>query len=177
MSNLEKYTVFRSLNDGQVYAVRNIAPMMKCILLFLAIAFTLTVSAQVNSSQPEESPVAEDTIEETTSIQTSHVRYKLYPTQNMWTFIKLDTRTGAMWQVHYDVIGDAHAELSLASVFSFIPDGVGIFEMIDNGVNGRFILHPTDNMYNFILLDQIDGRMWQIQWSMEEKKRGIVYTY
>ena len=31
------------------------------------------------------------------------VRYKLFPTQNMWTFIKLDTRNGKLWQVQFDV--------------------------------------------------------------------------
>ena len=29
--------------------------------------------------------------------------YKLYPTDNMWTFIELETTTGRMWQVHYSV--------------------------------------------------------------------------
>lgn len=33
-------------------------------------------------------------------------RFKLFPTQNMWTFIKLDTQTGQMWQVQYSVKGD-----------------------------------------------------------------------
>ena len=26
-------------------------------------------------------------------------RYKLYPTQNKWTFLELDTQTGRIWQV------------------------------------------------------------------------------
>lgn len=32
--------------------------------------------------------------------------YKLFPTQNMWTFIKLNTRNGRMWQVQFDIEGD-----------------------------------------------------------------------
>lgn len=40
--------------------------------------------------------------------------------------------------------------------------------------NGRFTLYPTNNIYNFILLDQIDGRMWQVQWSLKEKNRGLI---
>ena len=28
-------------------------------------------------------------------------RYELYSTQNIWTFLKLDTRTGRIWQVQY----------------------------------------------------------------------------
>jgi hypothetical protein len=30
--------------------------------------------------------------------------------------------------------------------------------------NGRFMLYPTQDDI-FILLDQQDGRMWQVQWS------------
>lgn len=29
--------------------------------------------------------------------------YQLFPTQNVWTFIKLDTRNGKMWQVQFSV--------------------------------------------------------------------------
>ena len=44
----------------------------------------------------------------------------------------------------------------------------------DAAENGRFTLYPTKNMFNFILLDQIDGNMWQVQWSMEDDKRGMI---
>ena len=44
----------------------------------------------------------------------------------------------------------------------------------DDMVNGRFELYPTQNSWNFILLDQIDGRTWQVQWSFDKDKRGIV---
>ena len=29
--------------------------------------------------------------------------YELYPTKNYWTFIKLDTRNGKMWQVQFSI--------------------------------------------------------------------------
>lgn len=32
--------------------------------------------------------------------------YKLYPTTNMWTFLKLNTATGQIWQVQYSINGD-----------------------------------------------------------------------
>lgn len=38
---------------------------------------------------------------------------------------------------------------------------------------GRFFLYPTENTYNFILLDQIDGRVWQVQWNIDEQDRGV----
>ena len=35
-----------------------------------------------------------------TAVQ-ENVVYKIFPTTNMWNFIKLDTRNGKMWQVQY----------------------------------------------------------------------------
>ena len=39
---------------------------------------------------------------------------------------------------------------------------------------GRFELYPTQNMYNFILLDKVKGGTWQVQWSAKEKERGVM---
>ena len=92
--------------------------------------------------------------------------YQLFPTQNYWTFIKLDTRNGKMWQVHFSVKDDNNTgELVLNSL-----------PLVDkeDEVNGRFTLYPTENMYNFLLLDQIGGAVVQVQWSLETSKRGIV---
>lgn len=41
----------------------------------------------------------------------SEENYKLYPTDNMWTFLKLDTRTGKIWQVQYSVNSDSYGEV------------------------------------------------------------------
>ena len=43
--------------------------------------------------------------------------------------------------------------------------------------NGRFTLYPTQNIWTFILLDQIDGRILQVQWSIEQDKRFILRIY
>ena len=43
--------------------------------------------------------------------------------------------------------------------------------------NGRFFLYPTTNSYNFILLDQIDGKTWQVQWSIEKEDRMVIRIY
>lgn len=91
--------------------------------------------------------------------------YQLFPTQNIWTFIKLDTRNGKMWQVHFSVSGENKGELVLNSL-PLISEA--------NETKGRFTLYPTENMYNFLLLDQIDGTVVQVQWSFDVKKRGIV---
>lgn len=38
----------------------------------------------------------------------------------------------------------------------------------------RFKLFPTQNIYNFILLDKIDGKTWQVQWSFDEANRAVL---
>ena len=93
------------------------------------------------------------------------VPYRLFPTQNIWTFIKLDTRTGQMWQVQFSMKTESRfiTNLNMQSLVSK-----------DNEVNDRFTLYPTHNMYTFILLDQLLGNTWQVQWSTEPENRGII---
>jgi hypothetical protein len=93
------------------------------------------------------------------------VVYRLFATQNMWTFIKLNTRNGKLWQVQWstDAIKRFETNLSLTPLVD-----------IDKEVNERFTLYPTQNIYTFILLDQLDGRMWQAQWSTETNNRFII---
>lgn len=38
-------------------------------------------------------------------------------------------------------------------------------------------LHATTNYYNFVLLDQIDGRTWQVQWSTDSNKMMVLRIY
>lgn len=90
--------------------------------------------------------------------------FKLYPTDNMWTFIKLDTRNGKMWQVQFSIKGAEYRfETSLNTA-----------ALATDSINGRFELYPTQNMYNFILLDKKEGTTWQVQWSTESENRGIM---
>lgn len=82
-----------------------------------------------------------------------NVRYKMFPTENIWTFLKLDTRNGMIWQVQYSINDNYRGEIELNE--KTLVNG-------EKAENGRFTLYPTKNMYNFILLDQIDGKMWQV---------------
>ena len=93
--------------------------------------------------------------------------YQLYPTQNMWNFIKLNTQTGEMWQVQYSINDDDNR-------VSMTINDMALIGASDKKVNGRFTLYPTDNMYTFLLLDTIDGRVWQVQWSTKASNRGII---
>ena len=131
--------------------------IMKRVLIFaIAILFSFAAFAQSDvpyapqsASEPQDGAV-----------------YKLFPTSNMWTFLKLDTRNGRIWQVQFSVKGSEYRyEIPLS--YSYLVE-------VGKEKNGRFTLYPTSNMYNFILLDQIDGRMWQAQWSEDSKNRGIM---
>lgn len=90
--------------------------------------------------------------------------YKLYPTQNMWNFLKLDTRSGKINIVQFSVEADNKR-------FEYILSDVSRAE---NEIPGRFILQPTQNIYNFIMLDQLTGQTYQVQWSFDEDKRFVV---
>lgn len=95
------------------------------------------------------------------------VRYKLFQTQNIWTFIKLDTQTGQMWQIQYSVEGEEKRFEYELNRQILVVEGI-------EQINGRFELYPTKNIYNFVLLDQISGQCWQVQWSFDEDKRMVL---
>lgn len=90
--------------------------------------------------------------------------YKLYPTRNMWNFLKLDTRNGKISIVQFSVEdNEKQFEYELSNK-----------ALCENNAPGRFMLQPTENIYNFIMLDQVSGKTYQVQWSFEEDKRFIL---
>lgn len=96
--------------------------------------------------------------------------YQLFPTDNYWTFIKLDTRNGKMWQVHFTISDDGfQGEVILNSSSLLMSD--------EDEVTGRFNLYRTSNMYNFILLDQVNGKTYQVQWNSSKEKRFVSRIY
>ena len=99
-------------------------------------------------------------------VQNNNSVYELYSTQNMYNFLKLITSDGRITQVQYAINNDAaRFECSLNSV-----------PLVDSSQaqNGRFKLYPTQNIYTFLLLDTINGKTWQVQWSIDEANRGII---
>lgn len=126
---------------------------MKRIAISLII-FLVTITSFAQNQKNQNKDISHDN---------SNV-YELFSTQNIWTFIKLNTRNGQMWQVQWDT-----AENQLETPISLTPR-----VLTEEEKNGRFFLYPTQNIYNFILMDQIDGRTWQVQWSTEFKKRMVI---
>jgi hypothetical protein len=95
----------------------------------------------------------------------SNAVFNLYPTENYFTFIKLDTRNGKMWQVQYNT--DSEKRFT-----STLNDIELVFKSEES--NQRFMLIPTINMFTFLLMDQIDGQTWQVQWNSDPLKRMVV---
>ena len=88
--------------------------------------------------------------------------FVLYPTTNVYTFLKLDTRNGKIWQVQYS-IDENEFEVVLNNI-----------ELVTNGKPGQFALYPTTNNWTFILLDTINGDTYHVQWSQDADKRFVI---
>lgn len=91
-------------------------------------------------------------------------RYKLYQTENIYTFLQLDTKTGQIKQVQWSLDSDKEGSVTINGDDLSYGFGYG---------SGSFELYPTKNMYQFILLDKTDGRKWHVQWGMDYDKRWI----
>ena len=129
--------------------------MKKMIISLVVVMATTTAFAQ-NQTTPM-SIVSPD----------SAIVYRLFSTQNKWTYIKLNTRNGQMWQVQWYTESKSRFTSTLSDI-SLVNK--------DEEKNGRFFLYPTTNIYNFILLDKVDGRTWQVQWGKEED-RAVIRIY
>jgi len=126
--------------------------MKRLILPIIVCLFSIATFAQSASDVPIQ------------NISTDSVVYRLFSTKNTYTFIKLNTRNGQMWQVQWGTESKYRFETTLSDI-SRVNEG--------EEKNGRFFLYPTPNIYNFILLDQINGRTWQVQWGKEGERMVI----
>jgi hypothetical protein len=70
-----------------------------------------------------------------------------------------------MWQVQFSMKSEGRFE-----TFLNLEPLVGK----DKEANDRFTLYPTQNIYTFILLDQFEGKSWQVQWSTDPDNRGVI---
>ncbi len=135
-----------------------------------------TNSTTTNSNSPSkvEKMSKKDTIlfeyMDTYVSQLRDPQYEIYPTTNTWNFLKLNTRTGQITIVQFSVESDSNRmEYSL--------NDNSLLRYNDEEICGRFKLIPTKNHWNFLLLDQIDGRVWQVQWSFEKANRFVTRIY
>lgn len=87
-------------------------------------------------------------------------RFKIYKTENIYTLLKLDTRTGTVWQVQYRM-NDVESVVVAINWLGVVFDS--------DGWDGRFELYPTKNMHTFIMLDTGTGDTYQVQWSTSQQ--------
>lgn len=134
---------------------------MKRILFILA----LVMSAVAMMAQSVDFPATEYT-------QDPKANFRLYKTKNIYNFIKLDTRTGQMETVQWGL------DSQNVSKKTYTLSAEKLVYSVEDEIPGRFTLYATTNFYNFVLLDQIDGRIWQVQWYPNDPdKRWIQRIY
>lgn len=146
--------------------------MKKLLFILLAIIISgqeFTFAQEIEADSLQTTLSEKEILTLVASNTRSEENYKLYSTENMWNFIKLDTRTGRLWQVQYSTQGYEYRFQSVLSDLDLSYD--------ENTKPNRFELYPTKNTYNFILLDKVDGRVWQVQWSFEEEERMVLRIY
>jgi hypothetical protein len=116
---------------------------MRRLILFALCLFSVAALAQNDTFFPEPT-------------QRTDGNYRIFRTKNIHMMLKLDTRTGQIWETQWSLDDGGRFTQSLNSIV-LVPVGAALRP-------GRFTLVPTENIYTFILLDQEDGRAWQAQW-------------
>lgn len=107
-------------------------------------------------------------------------KYKVYPTENKEVSLKLDSATGEVWQVEIGVeTGEEIASKidfisnKTDSTFEKVSDFSDVMKNFRVAQNGRFELFPTNNIYEFLMVDTILGTTYQVQWHNQQEKRLI----
>ena len=135
--------------------------MKRILIILVSLVFSIGTFSQNYSS--------ESNTKSTVASPDDNVNFRLFKTNNRWTFLKLDTRNGVITHVQYSTE-------NRSEMIEYSLNSLPLVEEVD-AKPGRFFLYPTENTYNFILLDQIDGRVWQVQWSIDADSRGIWRIY
>ena len=140
---------------------------MKKLFILLAASFAMLNVMAEDSIQVAAMQSAAQSLEGVVAAlpKKADVNFKLYPTQNMYIFLLLDTRNGRIWLEQW---GTKHKD-RVEAILSLSKQTYGAEE-----IPGRFELYPTTNIYNFIMVDQVNGNTWQVQWSTEPSERMVV---
>lgn len=92
--------------------------------------------------------------EASTPLNEKDNRYALFKTKNMWTYILLDKFSGKLWQCQYSVEGVEY-------ITSVVINDVGL----SYTETDKFTIKPMTSMFQYYLIDDETGEMWQFQWS------------
>lgn len=129
-------------------------------------------------------------------------RYIIYPTENIYTSLLLDTQTGRIWQVQIGIGDSSTAMKSVLSdaYYSYDEEEMkrdyetNLKEWEDTpeeeradwyvkpeleyyksalGKIGQYKLYPTENMYNFLMVNTETGLTYQVQWNIDKDLRLV----
>lgn len=142
--------------------------MKKTLLSLILLTISVTLFAQEEKTDSiSTEPVKEKIVKIDGEVFTKSAdRYKLYSTPNTYNFLKLDTRTGIIYRVQWNTESDKR--------FQSVVNPKSLLGSFDEEINGRYEISLTDNIYNFLLLDKIEGRVWQCQWSFDKEKNMVL---
>ena len=119
-------------------------------------------------------------------------RYKLYPTENIRIFLKLDTSTGlvSMVQKRNSDVNERVEPINIIPI-AYEQSEIDLYMSRGDTVDweflnqyskseeplvaqvGRFKLYPTQNIWTFLMQDVISGHIYQVQWGFEWDKRMV----
>lgn len=157
------------------YWHQNINVIMKKVFLLLTVMFigvicyaqTDSVNVIMNTTDSLTKITHEllDQIEADLSLKN---RYKIYKTENIYNLLKLDSKTGRIWQIQWSLDSSEEGTWVINNDDLTLGEGWG---------SNSFELYPTNNIHQFILLDKTTGRTWHVQWGLGDNKRWIRRIY
>lgn len=138
--------------------------MKKLFIIFAAVCMAVSGMAQDSISTENTVPVEMQEKIVVVPPKQADVNFKLYPTQNMYIFLLLDTRNGRIWIEQWGLKSKDRLEANLS-----------LYKQVygEDEIPGRFELYPTTNIYNFIMVDHVSGNTWQVQWSTKPEERMV----
>ena len=137
---------------------------MRNILLILCLFLSFTTKAQSLESQ--------DLLRYGNYQSPTPAKFRLYPTSNRYTYLRLNTTNGFIDIVQYST---TNAEDRMIYPLSTSPPLMSLFGKDFGGepTLDRYTIYPTQNVWNFLLLDQELGNVYQVQWSQDSTMRGV----
>ena len=92
-----------------------------------------------------------------TQTQNPNAAYRLFNTKNIFTLLLLNTTSGSIQKVAWDLKGKETFHVPLAPCLGATGK---------DSHPGRYTLQATQNIWTFIMLDQDTGNTWYVQWSL-----------
>ena len=93
--------------------------------------------------------------------------FLLFPTRNNFIFFKPNTSNGEVYLIQFS-LDNAESKFKTKIESYLYPLATSKEES-----NGRFYIYPTTS-FNYLLVDQIDGRVWQLQWGFKSEDHKLI---